>query len=266
MGQSLAGIVAVLVMLPAAVRPLSATGARRDRVFWLLLVLAVAGPVAYLGTLVADGWSGDLSATLWVSISASAILFTVLARISEDAWRLSPLLVGYLVVLGGLAVAGGAALRDTGAGYAIGGWLLVHIVISVVAYALATVAAVAAAAVVIKQRALKRKASGNLSRLLPAVAVADRLQVRLLATAAGVLGLDILVGMATELAKSGALIHLEHKTLLSGLAFAVTVVLLGLHARAGVRGRSAARGVLVAYLLLTLGYPGVKFVTDVLLS
>ena len=31
-------------------------------------------------------------------------------------------------------------------------------------------------------------------------------------------------------------------------------------------GRRAARYVLVAYLLLTLGYPGVKFVTDVLLA
>jgi len=33
-----------------------------------------------------------------------------------------------------------------------------------------------------------------------------------------------------------------------------------------VRGRQAARGILLAYLLLTLAYPGVKFVTDVLMS
>jgi ABC-type uncharacterized transport system permease subunit len=39
-----------------------------------------------------------------------------------------------------------------------------------------------------------------------------------------------------------------------------------LHYRSGLRGRRAARVVLVAYLLLTLAYPGVKFVTDVLLS
>ena len=42
--------------------------------------------------------------------------------------------------------------------------------------------------------------------------------------------------------------------------------LLLVHYRTGLRGRRAARWVLVAYLLLTLAYVGVKFVTDVLLA
>jgi ABC-type uncharacterized transport system permease subunit len=42
--------------------------------------------------------------------------------------------------------------------------------------------------------------------------------------------------------------------------------LLVAHYRSGMRGRRAARVVLLAYLLLTLGYPGVKFVTDVLMA
>jgi ABC-type uncharacterized transport system permease subunit len=33
-----------------------------------------------------------------------------------------------------------------------------------------------------------------------------------------------------------------------------------------VRGRQAARFVLLAYLLVTLAYPGVKFVRDVILA
>ena len=40
----------------------------------------------------------------------------------------------------------------------------------------------------------------------------------------------------------------------------------GVRKRRGVRGRRAARVVLLAYLLMTLGYPGVKFVTDVLMA
>ena len=44
------------------------------------------------------------------------------------------------------------------------------------------------------------------------------------------------------------------------------VVLLIADRRTGVRGRRAARYVLLAYLLLTLAYPGVKFVTDVVLA
>jgi ABC-type uncharacterized transport system permease subunit len=34
----------------------------------------------------------------------------------------------------------------------------------------------------------------------------------------------------------------------------------------GIRGRQAARLALLAYLLLALAYPGVKFVTDVVLA
>jgi ABC-type uncharacterized transport system permease subunit len=58
----------------------------------------------------------------------------------------------------------------------------------------------------------------------------------------------------------------SHKTLLSILAFAVIGLLLILHQRTGLRGQRAGRLILVAYLLLTLAYPGVKFVTDVLMA
>jgi ABC-type uncharacterized transport system permease subunit len=52
---------------------------------------------------------------------------------------------------------------------------------------------------------------------------------------------------------------------LSLTAFVVILGLLLAHHISGLRGRSAARFVLLAYLLMTLGYPGVKFVTDILL-
>jgi ABC-type uncharacterized transport system permease subunit len=208
-----------------------------------------------------------LADTLWVTVAAGAVLYAGLCAVLREAWRLAPLQLGYLALVALVAVGGGFVTRGTATGgYSVDGWLLAHIVLSVIAYALATLAAVAGAAVVIKQGALKRKAKGTLSSVLPAVAVADSLQVRLLGVAAVVLGADILTGMAAEWDASGALIHFEHKTLLSGLAFAVVVVLLALHARAGVRGRGAARGLLIVYLLLTLGYPGVKFVTDVLMT
>jgi len=42
--------------------------------------------------------------------------------------------------------------------------------------------------------------------------------------------------------------------------------LLILHFRSGLRGRRAARWVLVAYLLLTLAFLGVKFATVVLIG
>ena len=58
----------------------------------------------------------------------------------------------------------------------------------------------------------------------------------------------------------------DHKTILTVTAFLVIGGLLIAQRVSGVRGRLAARFVLLAYLLLTLGYPGVKFVTDILLA
>jgi ABC-type uncharacterized transport system permease subunit len=62
------------------------------------------------------------------------------------------------------------------------------------------------------------------------------------------------------------LLVFDHKTVLTITAFVVIGGLLAAHYKTGLRGRQAARIVLLAYLLLTLGYPGVKFITDVVLS
>ena len=81
-----------------------------------------------------------------------------------------------------------------------------------------------------------------------------------------VLGCGLVSGMASQYFVDGSLFPFDHKAVLSLIALAVIIVLLVVHRRTGIRGRRAARIVLLAYLLLTLAYPGVKFVTDVLLS
>jgi ABC-type uncharacterized transport system permease subunit len=72
--------------------------------------------------------------------------------------------------------------------------------------------------------------------------------------------------MAAEYFERGRLLVFDHKTTLSIAAFIAIGVLLAAHRFTGVRGQQAARGILLAYLLLTLAYPGVKFVTDVLIG
>jgi len=81
-----------------------------------------------------------------------------------------------------------------------------------------------------------------------------------------VLGAGIVTGMTLQYFTTGRLLAFDHKTVLTLLAFAVIGVLLVLQLRSGLRGRRAARLVLAAYLLLTLAYPGVKLVTDVLIG
>ncbi|MFC1674166.1 cytochrome c biogenesis protein CcsA, partial [Pseudomonadota bacterium] len=81
-----------------------------------------------------------------------------------------------------------------------------------------------------------------------------------------VLGLGLATGMAAEYTASGQLLAFDHKTILSLLTFLVIGVLLFAHFKTGMRGRKVARIVLLAYLMLTLGYLGVKVVTGVFLA
>jgi ABC-type uncharacterized transport system permease subunit len=62
------------------------------------------------------------------------------------------------------------------------------------------------------------------------------------------------------------LLVFDHKTVFSLLAFLVIGILLLLHRVSGLRGRRAARIALLGYLLLTLAYPGVKVVTQIILA
>ena len=258
-------VAALVALAPAALLHLRSRGGR-DVVFWAVLGVATAGALSWAITLLAEGWHTGLSAALWVSISTSLVVFVVLAAVSAQAWRLTPLLLPYLLLLAVAATVWAQAPERPLPEAVPPAWLVVHIVASVLTYALLTIAAVSALAVVLQERALKRKKPGNLTRLLPSVADCEELQLRLLAAGELVLGAGLLTGVATQYVTDGRLFAFGHKTLFAALAFVVIGLLLIAHQRTGVRGRRAARFVLLAYLLLTLAYPGVKFVTDVLLA
>ena len=257
---------ALAALLPAALLPYRRDIRRPDILFWMTAVVAVAGPVVASVSRLQGSWQSSFSTSLWISISATMILFVVAAAMLREAWRLAPLLVPYLLVLGVLASAWAGTGAPGGLGLAGNAWLAAHIVASVATYGLATLAAVAGAAVLVQERAVKRKAPTALTHKLPSISDASALQVRLLAAAAVVLAVGILTGVAEEYVTHGQLLVFNHKILLTFLALAVVIVLLVLHQRTGLRGQRAARLILLAYLLLTLAYPGVKFVTDVLLA
>jgi ABC-type uncharacterized transport system permease subunit len=102
--------------------------------------------------------------------------------------------------------------------------------------------------------------------MLPSVADCESMVVRLLILSEIVLALGVASGMATQYGTTGAVIEFDHKTTLTLITFVLIGGLLVAHFRSGMRGRKAARLVLLAYLLLTLGYPGIKFITDVLMA
>jgi len=270
MSQNLVfSLTALMALVPGSLFPYRRVGGLgpqgRSAAFWGAMALAVAGPLAWSFVQIGGAWHTGLSTTLWVTIAASMVLFTVLCVFVRPAWRLAPLLLPYLLLMGAVATLVQGAPEPLLRG-GPGVWITVHIAVSVVTYALLTLAAVASLAAFLQERALKRKRPTPLTRFLPSVSESDQLQVGLLAASETVLGLGLVTGMAVLHYEYGVLIRFDHKTLFSFATFLVIGALLLAHARTGLRGRAAARVVLIAYLLLTLAYPGVKFVSDVLLS
>ena len=260
------GVTALLSLVPASLLSYRRSAEGRDLLFWVVLGAAVVGPLAFTLAQLDEVWRSGLSIALWVSIATSAAFFAVAAAVTQHAWRLAPLLLPYLCLLGLLAVVWGHVPAQPDAVDEPGTWLAIHIAVSVATYALATLAAVAGTAVFLQERALRRKELSALTRRLPSIAHAEGLEVRFLILAELVLGIGILTGMAMGYLSDGRLLEVDHKVVFSLLAFGVIAALLILHHQTGLRGRRAARVVLLAYLLLTLAYPGVKFVTDVLMG
>lgn len=266
MNSMVLSLSALAALLPATLLPFVRQAVRADAVFWLLLGAALAGSSALSIVSLGPQWQTGLAAALWLAVAVALGMFGLLALVAREAARLAPLLLPYLVILGALATGLAPLSEPTPLAAAADAWLVVHIAVSVATYALCTIAAVAGCAVFLQERALKRRAPTGFTRLLPSVADAERLEVRLLAASEAVLALGIATGISELYVVYGTFFELSHKTLLALLAFAVIALLLWLHYRSGLRGRRAARLVLVAYLLLTLAYPGVKFVTEILLA
>ena len=266
-GPFLLNLAALISIVPAALAALRRRGNQRDSLFWALLVVALVGSLAVLLGRAPNIWQTGFGPTLWVTIAATILLFGCLSALMPEAWRLSALLLPYLLILGIIATAWNSAPGATALEASTPPvWIQIHIVAAVLTYAFTTLAAVAAVAVLLRERALRRKHSTALSRTLPSVVDAEQLQLVLLKWSAAVMGIGLATGMGLQVLTSGSVFVLEHKVLFALLSFAVIVLLLLAHLRTGIRGRRAAQLVMVAYLLISLGFPGVKFVTDILMA
>lgn len=254
----------VISLLPSIVLAFKRKQFGRDAIYWCVYAVAVTGPLSLVLSRSAGTWSSSLSMTIWVTITASMALFACVAAVSREGWRLTPLISGYMVILALLAMAWDNA-EQTPKTTELGVLIIIHICVSVATYALVTISAIAALAAILQEKALKTKKPTSITLILPSVADCDRLLVRLLIIGQCVLAIGLATGMGAEYFEHGHLLRLDHKIILTVISFVLIASVLITHFRSGVRGRKAARIVLIAYLFLTLGYPGVKFVTDILL-
>ena len=162
----------------------------------------------------------------------------------------------------------GAALTGSSHTYAEAtapGWeLTAHILLSMGAAALLLAAAVTALVLVFLDRRLRAHRLADLPSVLPPLDSVEKVMFRLIGAGFALLTLALLTGFifVTNLRAQ----HLEHKTILSCIAWVLFGVLLVGRIRYGWRGRSAVRWTLSGFGVLVLAYFGSKFVLEYLLG
>jgi len=233
----------------------------RDMRFWSLIGAALVGTGAAAGVSL-NTFGFGLASALWLTAVSVLAVFAVLAWVRPISTRLGTLLFPYLALLSLLAL---ASMSSPGETAETSIWGVVHAVIALTANALVTVAAVAALAVVIQERALKAHRRSALAGMLPGAAESEGVQGILLGIAAAALALGVATGTAVQIEESGRALIFNHKTVLTVAAFLLIAVLSILDFRSGLGGRRLARGILVSWLVLTLGFLGVIFVKHIIL-
>lgn len=234
-------------------------------VFWLLATASAVCMAGWLTIRMGRGWAFDFAASLDVIITVTLIAFLALSAVSRTVAALGPLVLLYCVPLGVLALLFGSVGWDKVERTASGDWWFwLHIIIAVTSFALATLAAIAGVAVWIREWMLKNRRQSKFVAGLPPMLEAEAAQFRLLQGCAVFLAAVVATGMATSYETHGTILPVDHKSLLTLIAFFLVLFLLSAHRWFGWRGRRAVQLVLAVQLLLALGYPGVKFITDIL--
>lgn len=140
----------------------------------------------------------------------------------------------------------------------------IHIIISITAYSILSLAAVQAILIAIQDKHLREKHPGGFIRALPPLQTMESLLFQMigvgfvmqsLSLASGFVYLDDMFAQ-----------HLAHKTFFSILAWLVFAVLLWGRWRFGWRGKTAIRWTLGGFVSLLFAYLGSKLVLELLLG
>ena len=93
----------------------------------------------------------------------------------------------------------------------------------------------------------------------------EKLVLRFLLSGELVLAVGLITGMALLYLSDGRILIFDHKSIFAIAVFVIIGCLLFVNHNTGARGKTFTHLVLLSYLLLTLGYLGVKVVTQIIL-
>jgi ABC-type uncharacterized transport system permease subunit len=142
--------------------------------------------------------------------------------------------------------------------------LRIHVLISLLAYSLFSMASVQAILLAIQDHHLRHRHPGGFIRSLPPLQTMEELLFEMIGTGFILLTLALISGFM--FLQDMFAQHLVHKTILSIVAWLVFGALLWGRFRYGWRGQKALIWTLVGFVVLMLAYFGSKFVIEVVLK
>lgn len=140
-----------------------------------------------------------------------------------------------------------------------------HLLISMLAYALFTIAAMHALLMYMAERSLHHRTVSNLIHNLPPLLTMEKLLFRIITVGFLLLTLTITSGIMFSEEVFDKPLQFSHKTLFAILSWGVYATLLGGRMIYGWRGKTAIRWTLSGFAMLLLAYIGSKFVLEVIL-
>jgi len=237
-----------------------ANKASRNQVFAVGFMAVAAHAVSAFGVIkTATGYHfgiTEISTLITLSISLLVLISSLRKPLENLFLGLFPLAV--VTILGSLTIASNYQPITMGFGLAS------HILLSIVAYSLITIAAMQAAFLAFQNRQLKHHHASGLVSKFPPLQDMETFLFELLWVGEILLGLGIVAGFAFNediWAHAGII----HKTFFSILAWFVFAGLLWGRHRMGWRGQTAIRGTLTGFVLLLVGFYGSKFVIEYVL-
>jgi ABC-type uncharacterized transport system permease subunit len=141
-----------------------------------------------------------------------------------------------------------------------------HVVVSIIAYSLLTLAAFQSLLLLVQERHLHAKHPGGFIRALPPLQTMESLMFQMVSLGFLLLTLTLVSGVFFSEQVFGQPLKLTHHILLSVIAWGVFGILLAGRRIYGWRGRMAVRWTLAGFALLLLAYFGSKFVLEILLE
>ena len=138
-----------------------------------------------------------------------------------------------------------------------------HIVLSIIAYSVLTIAAFQAVMLLVQNHQLKHKHLSGIMRILPPLQTMDRLLFEMLGV--GTLLLSLAIASGFIFLDNIFAQHLLHKTVFTLIAWGILSFLIFAHWRFGWRGNVASKWTLTGTGFLILAYFGSKLVLEIIL-